>query len=201
MRKVLALIAVISIVALLGLESAACGKPLASISALPDKVNLPVNSTQTLKIVATIDFQQQSVTASCAYKSDNVKIATVNEAGLITGIAPGTANINIYFTKDQVTKSVIVPVTVMSDFKSITASPNTVSLAVKATQSLKITASVDIKVEDVTATSTYKSDNGKIAAITAGGLITGVAAGTATITVSYTRDKVTKTATVPVTVK
>jgi uncharacterized protein YjdB len=89
----------------------------------------------------------------------------------------------------------------MSDFKSITASPNTVSLAVKATQSLKITASVDIKVEDVTATSTYKSDNGKIAAITAGGLITGVAAGTATITVSYTRDKVTKTATVPVTVK
>ena len=201
MRKVLALIAVISIVALLGLESAACGKPLASISALPDKVNLPVNSTQTLKIVATIDFQQQSVTASCAYKSDNVKIATVNEAGLITGIAPGTANINIYFTKDQVTKSVIVPVTVMSDFKSITASPNTVSLAVKATQSLKITASVDTKVEDVTAISTYKSDNGKIAAITAGGLITGVAAGTATITVSYTRDKVTKTATVPVTVK
>ena len=201
MRKVLALIAVISIVALLGLESAACGKPLASISALPDKVNLPVNSTQTLKIVATIDFQQQSVTASCAYKSDNGKIATVNEAGLITGIAPGTANINIYFTKDQVTKSVIVPVTVMSDFKSITASPNTVSLAVKATQSLKIAASVDIKVEDVTATSTYKSDNGKIAAITAGGLITGVAAGTATITVSYTRDKVTKTATVPVTVK
>jgi hypothetical protein len=87
MRKVLALIAVISIVALLGLESAACGKPLASISALPDKVNLPVNSTQTLKIVATIDFQQQSVTTSCAYKSDNVKIATVNEAGLITGIA------------------------------------------------------------------------------------------------------------------
>jgi uncharacterized protein YjdB len=78
----------------------------------------------------------------------------------------------------------------MSDFKSITASPNTVRLA-----------SVDIKVEDVTATSTYNSDNGKIAAITAGGLITGVAAGTATITVSYTRDKVTKTATVPVTVK
>ena len=201
MKNILALIAGMSIVAVLGAGLLGCGKQLGSISASPDKMNLAVSAAQQLKINAVVDFTEQNVTASCAYKSDNVKIATVNEAGLVTGLAAGTAKINIFYTWNNVTKTIAVRVTVTSVFKSIAASPATVNLVVKATQRLKITATVDAKVEDVTAASMYKSDNVNIAAVSAGGLITAIAAGTANITVSYTREKVTKTATVLVTVK
>jgi hypothetical protein len=42
------------------------------------------------------------------------------------------------------------------------------------------------RLEDVTTNCSYKSSNDKIATVTAGGLVQGVAVGTATITVSYT---------------
>lgn len=85
--------------------------------------------------------------------------------------------------------------------KSIKASPVSVSLAAKGTQQLKITAPVGTKTEDVTTACTYKSSDAKVATVSNKGLITAVAKGSGNITVSYTKDKVTKTATVPVTVK
>lgn len=86
--------------------------------------------------------------------------------------------------------------------QSIKASPSTVSLALNATQQLTVTAS-DTKgaSKNVTATSTYKSSSATIATVTTGGLVKGIAAGSASITVSYAEGKVTQTVTVPVTVK
>jgi len=85
---------------------------------------------------------------------------------------------------------------------SIKASPSTVSLAANATQQLTITASYTKgATKIVTATSTYKSSNEKIATVTTGGLVKGIAPGSATITVSYKEGTVTKTIMVPVTVK
>ena len=85
---------------------------------------------------------------------------------------------------------------------SIKASPSTISLAANATQQLTITASYSKgATKTVTATSTYKSSNEKIATVTTGGLVKGIAPGSATVTVSYKEGIVTKTITVPVTVK
>ena len=85
---------------------------------------------------------------------------------------------------------------------SIKASPSTVSLTANATQQLTITASYTKgATKTVTTTSTYSSSNVKIATVTTGGLVKGIAAGSATITVSYKEGTVTKTVTVPVTVK
>jgi uncharacterized protein YjdB len=86
--------------------------------------------------------------------------------------------------------------------KSIAASPGKVSLAVNTTQQLTITATYTKgNTKNVTAQNTFKSSNEKIATVSKGGLIKGVAAGSASITASYTEGKVTKTVTVPVTVK
>ena len=85
---------------------------------------------------------------------------------------------------------------------SIKASPSTISSADNATQQLTITASYTKgATKTVTTTSTYSSSNVKIATVTTGGLVKGIAVGSATITVSYKEGSVTKTVTVPVTVK
>jgi uncharacterized protein YjdB len=79
---------------------------------------------------------------------------------------------------------------------------STVSLARNATQQLTITASYTKGAsKTVTATSTYKSSSATIATVSTGGLVKGIAAGSATITVSYTEGGVNKTVTVPVSVK
>ena len=88
-----------------------------------------------------------------------------------------------------------------AQLKSIAASPSTISLIVNATHQLTITATDTAgKTQTVTTTCTYSSSNQQIATVSAGGLVKGVAAGSAHINVSYTKGKVTKTVTVSVTV-
>ncbi len=86
--------------------------------------------------------------------------------------------------------------------KSLAASPDKVNLVVNGTQQLTITATyTEGSPKNVTSISTFKSSNEKVATVTKGGLIKGIAAGSATITVSYTEGGVNKTVTVPVIVK
>lgn len=85
--------------------------------------------------------------------------------------------------------------------ESIAASPSSVSLNVDGTQQLTVTATYsDASEADVTADATYVSDNETVATVSTGGLITGVAEGSAAVTVSYTEGGITKTDTVSVTV-
>jgi len=91
-----------------------------------------------------------------------------------------------------------VPVKVL---ESIDAAPDPVSLDVGGTQALTVTATYsDASTADVTADSTYVSDDETVATVSAAGVITGVAGGSATITVSYTEGGVTETDTVAVVV-
>lgn len=85
--------------------------------------------------------------------------------------------------------------------ESIDATPASVSLGVGGTQALTVTATYsDDSTADVTATSTYVSDDETAATVSAAGLITAVAEGLTTINVSYTEGGVTKTDTVAVSV-
>lgn len=80
---------------------------------------------------------------------------------------------------------------------SIASAPSTVAKAVAATQQLVITATLsDSSTAVVTGECTFTSSDPSKATVSASGLVTGVAAGTATVTVSYG----TQTATVAVTI-
>jgi len=84
---------------------------------------------------------------------------------------------------------------------SISALPSSVSLYVGVTQAITVTATYgDASTADVTATSTYVSVPETVATVSTGGLITAVAEGPATITVSYTEGGITETDTVSVAV-
>jgi PBP1b-binding outer membrane lipoprotein LpoB len=84
---------------------------------------------------------------------------------------------------------------------AIAAVPDTVSVNIRSSRSLMIVATYDNDTTQVvTARCDFTSDNPGIAQVTIGGLVSGAVLGSATITVSYTENNVTKTVTVPVTV-
>lgn len=83
--------------------------------------------------------------------------------------------------------------------KSIAADPDEVTMGEGGTQQLAVTATYsDAATADVTGEADYASDNEGVATISATGLITALALGEATITVSYTEDGITRTAQVAV---
>ena len=85
--------------------------------------------------------------------------------------------------------------------ESIAASPSDVTLSVDGTQQLTVTATYsDLSEVVVTAEASYVSDDETVATVSAIGLITAVAEGSATVTASYTEGGITETDTVSVTV-
>jgi uncharacterized protein YjdB len=88
--------------------------------------------------------------------------------------------------------------------QSITVDPEEVTLGLNWTRQITVTAHYDKgNPKDVTKSCTYSSSDTKIATVSSTGLIKvgGLAAGSVTITVTYTEKDVTKTATIKVATK
>jgi uncharacterized protein YjdB len=88
--------------------------------------------------------------------------------------------------------------------QSITVDPVDVILGLNWTRQITVTANYDQgDPKDVTKKCTYNSSDTKIATVSSTGLITvgGLAAGSVTITVTYTEKEVTKMASIKVTTK
>lgn len=141
--------------------------------------------TQQLQVTAAYEGGGSSdVTgdADTSYSSSAPTIASVSTGGLVTGLAEGTATI----TASYKGKTDTCAVTVNRVLESIDATPNPVAVAASATQPLTVTATYDVgATADVTASSTYDSSDDAVATVAADGTVTGVAAGTATVTVTY----------------
>ena len=129
--------------------------------------------------------------ATVALTSSNEKVATVNNFGRVTGIAPGTATITA--TCGSVTASTKVTVisipnetgttTASSSSNSgqvITVTPSYIVLKPGATRTL----SASVKPSSASQKFTYKSANSNIATVSPSGVITAVGTGATSITVS-----------------
>lgn len=119
-------------------------------------------------------------------------MAGVTSDGQVIGVGVGNAVVTVWYQE----KSVSVPVEVTQAVaESISVFPSAVYLGVGQTQQLTVTAIMsDGSTRDVTASAGYVSSDASVATVSPGGLITGVAQGTAVVTVSYQG----KTASVPV---
>ena len=178
--------------------------PLKSIVAWPNIIKAAAGGTRQLTITATYENgNTRPITGASSYRSSDEKIAMVTSGGLVEGAAAGSANITVSYTEGDATGTATVAVTVLKPgLKSITVSPDKISLAVKTTRQLVVTATyTDSKTRDVTTNSSYSTRNRKIATVTKGGLVGAIARGSANIAVSYTEDGVTASATVPINVK
>lgn len=116
MSRTLVGLVVVFLVVVLGCSVVlGCAAPaLKSISASPAQVNLAVGGRQALAVAAVIGSKTETITPKKAsYTSSDVKIATVNNEGNITGIAAGSATITVSYAKEyNVVKTATVAVTV-----------------------------------------------------------------------------------------
>lgn len=126
-------------------------------------VSLYAKQTKQLKI--TVDPANYGL-SGLTWKSSNTNVATVNSKGLVTAKAKGTATITA--TVNGVTKTCKVTV------KPISLNKTTATVYVKKTQQLKVNGG--------TGTTTWKSNNKKVATVTSKGVVKGIKPGTATIT-------------------
>lgn len=146
-------------------------------------------------LVARMDFSAPARTFQVVLDGSDVSrgffLTDSQAAGQITGLKAGDHVLSVFYLAktgfedtDQVIFSVSLPVTL----DTISASPATLSLAVGATAELTITGELsDGTTEDVTAdpNTLYGSSDTSIVTVSETGVVTAVAAGTATIGVSF----------------
>ncbi|MBC7554880.1 MAG: Ig-like domain-containing protein, partial [Taibaiella sp.] len=107
-----------------------------------------------------------NATTGGSWSSTNTGIATVSSGGVVTGVSPGTATIS--YTSGAGC-SVSVPVTV-----------NAIPAAITGTT--QVCLGTGTTLSNTTAGGTWSSSNGAVASVNALGFVTGVSAGTVTIT-------------------
>ena len=151
-----------------------------------DRTTAEVNVDSTITLVPTVipaDATDKSVT----WKSNNEAIATVTSGGVVKGVSAGTAVITVTTVDGNKTATCTVTV---KDNKPAVIKVEGISLD-KTSAELKIGGTVTLTptVTPSNATDksvTWKSSNNGIATVTAGGVVKGVSAGTANITVTTT---------------
>ena len=157
---------------------------LATGVTLTGSQKIAVGQTIALKAVATDATLQKF-----AWTSDNTDVVIVTSAGKITGVAEGTATITAT-TKDGTNLSASLTVTVVPAAQTIeildpdgnVKNGKTIKLDLSKKQKIKLTAR--ILPEEALDGVTWKSSNPKIAKVSKTGLITPVATGKVTITVT-----------------
>ena len=141
--------------------------------------SLVVGGTETLfPEITPSNATNQNVT----WNSNNNSVATVSPNGEVTAIGVGTATITVTTVCGNLTTTIAVTVsTLVVPPTGVSVLPATVNLNVGGTQALTRT----IMPSNATNQNvTWSSNNNAVATVSAGGLVTAVGIGTATITVT-----------------
>jgi uncharacterized protein YjdB len=153
--------------------------PVASVSVAPATAALRVGAKVQLS-ATTKDSAGNILTGRAVTWSSNATgVATVSTSGMVTAVAPGSASI----TATSEGKSGTATVTVaLAPVASVAVTPASVSLIVGGTQQLSAVTKDSAGNVLTGRTVTWASNASGIAGVSASGLVTGVAAGSATIT-------------------
>ena len=92
------------------------GATLDRIMASPSTTSLAANTTRQRNISAVYvkgsGGIMKDVTDNSTYESSDSTITVVSKEGILTGIAPGSANITVSFTDGEETRTIEIPITV-----------------------------------------------------------------------------------------
>ena len=142
-----------------------------------DALTMPLARTAQLEwIVLPADAANKNVT----FASDNTEVATVNASGLVTGVAPGTANITVTTVDGGFTDVIAVTVEEAVAVTEIVIAPAAITIPV--TTSVTETLVANVIPENATDTTVaWTSEDETIATVSVNGQIKGIAPGTVTI--------------------
>lgn len=161
-----------------------------------DKDTATINMDSALKLIATVS-PAGATDPSVVWSSSDETVATVDGSGNVTPVKTGTARITV--TTNDGGKTATCDVTVQHvPIESVTLNKTTAVLSVGNT--LTLTPTVTPTTADVK-TVTWESSAPTIATVDQNGVVTAVAAGTATITVKTVVSEKTATCTITVATK
>ncbi len=153
---------------------------LTSIAVTPTTASVAAGNTEQYTATGTYsNGSKQNLTSSVQWASSSTAVATVNSAGLATGVAQGKATISATSGTIVGTASLTVTAAVLT---SIAVTPSTPSIAAGNTQQFTATGTYSNGTQKKLTTATWASSATSVATISSTGLATGVAQGTATIT-------------------
>ncbi len=155
---------------------------LTSIAVTPSAPSIIAGATQQFTATGTYsDGSTQNITSSVTWTSSATTVATINSAGLATGVNAGTSTIKA--TLNGISGSAILTVASTGPtLASIAVTPSAPSIIAGATQQFTATGTYsDGSTQNTTSSVAWTSSATTVAAINASGLVTGIAAGSSTI--------------------
>src|SRR5205809_306951 len=160
--------------------------PTASLTLLqvtPGNASVAASSTQQFSATGKYsDGSSKDLTSSVLWSSSDTSVASVNNAGLATGVVVGVVTVTAQFGAMQGGATLNVT-NAGTNLTGITLSPAAASVPVNTTQQFTATGNYsDGSSRDLTALVTWGSSSTAVATVDANGLVTAVAAGTTTIT-------------------
>src|SRR5206468_4102752 len=167
--------------------------PVASVTVSPSTASVPVG--QTVQLTATPKDASGNPLSGrpVSWGSSNTAVATVSGSGVVTGVTAGAATITATSEGQSGTATITVSTVPVA---SVTVSPGTASVQVGQTVQLTAT-SKDASGNPLSGRPvSWGSSNTAVATVSAGGLVTGVTAGAATITATSEGQSGTATVTV-----
>src|SRR6184192_1857029 len=153
--------------------------PVASVTVSPSPASVQLGST--VQLTATPKDANGNPLSGrvVTWSSNNTAVARVNGSGLVTGVGAGTATITATIEGQSGTSDVTVT---LAPVASVTVTPSPASVAVGLTVQLTATPK-DANGNPLSGrVVTWSSNNTAVARLNGSGLVTGVAAGAATIT-------------------
>jgi len=153
--------------------------------------NILDGATKTLS--GTPKYNSEAIKgAAVSWQSSNTSVATVTSGGVVTPVAPGTATITASYAGTDVyaESNNTCSVTVNKANTTLTLDETSVSQDLKDGRTVTLTPTVKAaksdasQVDVVSPTITWTSSDETVATVS-GGVVTGLKAGTATITASY----------------
>ena len=159
----------------------------ASVAVSPSTVSVAEGATTTL--TATVKDAQGNTLAGRAltWSSDDAAVATVSSSGVVTGISPGTATITATAAGGTAPSGSSTVTVTMAPVLSLTISPANPTITVGRTLALTATllgAVPNVPLPIAGRTLTWSVANSAVATISSAGVVTGVSAGTTTVTAS-----------------
>src|SRR5579862_9921863 len=164
---------------------------LKSIAISPANPSIAITTTEQFKATGTYsDSSTKDLTASVSWKSASTAVATIATGsasgtdGLATGVAVG--NTKISASLNSVASSTVLTVTPPPpQVSSVTVVPSNPIVVLGAPVQLTATAHyIDGSTQNVTSSADWSSSNTTFATVNSTGLVTGVAAGTSTVSAS-----------------
>lgn len=162
-----------------GSDAASGPARVSSVSVTPSSASIAVGATQQLS-AAPLNSSGTLVTGKTAtWSTSSAATATVDAAGLVRGVDAGTATITA--TVDGKAGSASVTVTALP-VATLTLSPTALAVTVGGTGTLAATPKLASGASVTGRTVTWSSGSAAVATVSAGGVVTGVALGSAVIT-------------------